>query len=807
MNNTVIIFGGDGYIGWSLAMSVAIKHPHHKVIIVDNQWRRNELIKLGCDSLVPIASMPERLQAFKEVHHQNNILFLKSDIDSKETDDLILTEKPHTIYHLAHQPSAPYSMRGVEEAIFTMKNNEAGNLRLLWAVRQYSPDTHIVKLGSMGQYARIGIDIPEGYHLPEHEGKKAGREVLFHREAEDIYHISKINDTNYIVMACRKWGLRITDVMQSAVFGIVTDEMKGCDLLNTRFDHDEMFGTVLNRFITQVVSGHPLTIYGTGHQRTGLMALRDVITSLTRLMTDIPERGTHRVINHASETDYSINELANVVMDIAKQNHYDVKMTHEHDPRAENDTKKAAYKIATHYLDTHLQRSCLIKVTEETFGIVERYKSRINSNHFIPVISWGKSDNKVLRDKINDNAYFNTDIINDDYWEAFRKDHFPSAKINLNPGTLGTVSAKVISAKKDALHYSEMNGFPLAIYQDFSHKLNEITSLCGELWHAPEYEVSVTHSITQVMNLLSLSMLRVMRTANDNDTPYKVATTTHEHHGGISSFELLPEYEVHYIPDYVMADLEKLAARVKQLQPDVFFMSHVFYDTGNLCSVNEICSIIRANANGCKIIIDAAQSLGLYELPTGKADVIVSSMHKWLFGAYGGGIVWIKNEFAAWIGGLHFGGQHGNDLTLTEMMKSKGGLDFEYYVTVAEALKLYLQTGKETVFQRSCYLADFMRQRLQKVLDEQDLHYVFLNDAPKSPVVSIGFTEYDPYPLYQYLNKHNIHIKCIKDHRIDGTTYHILRIGLPYYESKERLAYTVGEMAFFIREQVKMELV
>ena len=45
----------------------------------------------------------------------------------------------------------------------------------------------------------------------------------------------------------------------------------------TRFDYDEYFGTVLNRFCVQAVIGHPLTVYGEGGQTRGFLNIRDTL--------------------------------------------------------------------------------------------------------------------------------------------------------------------------------------------------------------------------------------------------------------------------------------------------------------------------------------------------------------------------------------------------------------------------------------------------------------------------------------------------------------------------------------------------
>jgi len=150
MRKTILILGGDGYYGWPLAMKIAVQRPDEKIIIADNEWRRNTVKSFGFQTLIPIAKPMERIAAFRQIHGLDNLHYIKMDVDSEKLEEIIEAERPHTIYHLAQQCSAPYSMKGIEEALFTIKNNEGGNMRLLWAVRKHIPDTHIIKLGSFG---------------------------------------------------------------------------------------------------------------------------------------------------------------------------------------------------------------------------------------------------------------------------------------------------------------------------------------------------------------------------------------------------------------------------------------------------------------------------------------------------------------------------------------------------------------------------------------------------------------------------------------------------------------------------------
>ena len=98
----------------------------------------------------------------------------------------------------------------------------------------------------MGEYGTPNIDIEEGYITIEHNGRK---DVLpFPKQPGSFYHLSKVHDSHNIMFACKIWGLRATDLNQGVVYGTMTDEVALDEALINRFDYDEVFGTVLNRF-------------------------------------------------------------------------------------------------------------------------------------------------------------------------------------------------------------------------------------------------------------------------------------------------------------------------------------------------------------------------------------------------------------------------------------------------------------------------------------------------------------------------------------------------------------------------------
>jgi UDP-sulfoquinovose synthase len=798
MKETIIVLGGDGYYGWPIALKLAVTRPETKIIIVDNEWRRNTVCKVGSDSLLPIARLSKRIDAYKEVYGRNNLHQIHMDVNSDALEELIRSEQPHTIYHMAQQCSAPYSMLGLTESLYTINNNEGNNMRLLWAVRKHVPDAHIIKMGSMGEYATSGgIDIAEGYFYPEFNGKKAVSPLPFPRQSDDVYHISKINDSNYLSMACRKWGLRITEVMQSTLFGVYTDEMVNCEDLYTRFDYDDIFGTVVNRFLTQAVAGHPLTVYGKGNQTTGIMPMKDAVNSLELIAGDVPAPGVHKVVNHVTKANCTINELAESVKSLAENLGYDVTINHVFDPRSESDAVKHDIKVIADHVDNNCTTTAFIDVLQETFGIIAKHKDRIHSNvftHHIHAFRGKYTDETVAEEKDT--------VTEEQEWKAFREEYFNTERINLNPGTLGTTSLPVRNVRQSTAITSAIQGNPLGMYEHGRKSLAEIKSLCNELWPSAGYELVVASGTSQTINLLALAMLRSLN--KDAKAPFRVVTSTHEHPGGIGVFEQLPEYEVHYISDEVLNDEEKLKAYVAALQPHVAFISQVYYASGNFSAYELFNNVVKQTTPSCKIILDVTQAIGLHEVPFGAADVLIGSLHKWLFGPHGSGVTWMKQDFHQWLGGLFWNGmnlsteQHLGNITL------QGGQDFIMYSEVLEALKLYKKIGRDVILKRSSHLSDLFKADIKEVFSKFSIKHKILNTGAQAPLLSVALSDFHPFDLYSELNEHGVHCKCIIDYKKDGEKIHILRFGFPYYETTERLKQAISIIEEIVERQLKV---
>jgi len=385
----VLILGLDGYIGWSLALhQLALGN---EVCGVDNFSRRKCVDEVGSWSAIPILPMEKRLEHLKK-EYGNKISFFEGDIiDQQFTNDVVKKFQPDGIVHLAEQPSAPYSMIDQEHTIYTQSNNVIGTLNVVYAIKNHAKKAHLVKLGTMGEYGTPDLDIAEGFIEVEFRGKKAT--IPYPRFAGSWYHWSKVHDSNNVMFACKLWGLRSTDVMQGVVYGTRTKEITEENLF-TRFDFDEVFGTVINRYCAQAVIGHPLTVYGKGGQTRGFLALEDSIQCISILLDNPPQMGDYRVLNQFDE-QYKVRELADRVKRIGDKKGLDVGVQSIENPRLE---KEEHYYKADHDQLKKLGFKATRHIDDEISIMLDdliEHKDRINEKKesIVKILKWqGKSD-------------------------------------------------------------------------------------------------------------------------------------------------------------------------------------------------------------------------------------------------------------------------------------------------------------------------------------------------------------------------------------------------------------------------------
>jgi UDP-sulfoquinovose synthase len=392
----ILILGGDGYLGWPTAMYFSSRG--YEVTVVDNYFRRNACNELDVGMLYPVPTLIERTRIWYE-HTGKEIKVVVGDLTDPEIMRSLFkggieyswaVEKkfsgvPETVIHYAEQPSAPYSLINYKYANITIYNNLLVTNNLMFALRDFSRDTHVIHIGTMGEYGTPNIDIEEGWLEIKHKGKKD--KFLFPRQASSLYHTTKIMDTDLMWFSVRMWDLRITDLMQGPVYGMETEDSVVDERLRTIFNYDEIFGTIVNRFIVQAIVDYPLTVYGKGGQTRGYLNINDTLQCVHMSEKTPAQKGELRIYNQIMET-FSVNELAEMTQSVGQKLGYDVLIKNIENPRREaeehyyNPTYQGLLELGVkpHYLTD--------EVMTEMFRVVEQYKGNIREDVIFRGIKW-----------------------------------------------------------------------------------------------------------------------------------------------------------------------------------------------------------------------------------------------------------------------------------------------------------------------------------------------------------------------------------------------------------------------------------
>jgi UDP-sulfoquinovose synthase len=385
----IAVLGGDGYCGWATALYLSAKG--HQVAIVDNFVRRVWDHELSAQTLTPIQPLSERLRTWLRVSGKTIEYFVGDVTDYDFLLGTFTKFEPEAIVHFAEQRSAPYSMIDRKHAVFTQVNNVVGTLNVLFAMREVLPDSHLVKLGTMGEYGTPNIDIEEGYITIEHNGRKDV--VPYPKQPGSFYHLSKVHDSHNMMFTCKIWGLRATDLNQGVVYGTMTDEVAQDEGLINRFDYDDVFGTVLNRFCVQAAIGQPLTVYGKGGQTRGFLDIRDTVRCIELACLNPAAKGECRVYNQFTE-QFSVLDLAHKVQHAGKVLGLNVEVDHIPDPRVEAEHH---YYNAKHskLIDLGLEPHTLSEsLLDSLVNIAVKYRDRVDPALMLPQVNWREPKNE-----------------------------------------------------------------------------------------------------------------------------------------------------------------------------------------------------------------------------------------------------------------------------------------------------------------------------------------------------------------------------------------------------------------------------
>jgi len=359
---TILLLGSDGYLGHYLTMK--LENDGHAVVTLDSLRRRRLMEKYGMNSVIPY-----ELNA-------DIIMDVQNYFGMKE---VLKNVKPDVIVNLAQEQCPGLSMLNFEEAADTQINNIKAALSLYWAVKEIDYTIPIVQAGTLGEF---------GYENPElvFDGQSfvdQGR-----MGTASFYHISKNQITLNSIYCSKIWGLNIIDIQQTIVEGA----REGVPLY-----YDGIFGTVVNRLMTQAITGEVLR-YGTGNIRRSFLSLEDSMEAFKTMIKNADKVEGYLSVNQFDpESVRSINELIDIVIREAHEYGLEPTVKNIPNPRIEkeNNEVNVEFKILPSF-------GFKPKVTVEdeikhSFPLLLEYKNNIHREKIMPpkFKGWEKPKKKI----------------------------------------------------------------------------------------------------------------------------------------------------------------------------------------------------------------------------------------------------------------------------------------------------------------------------------------------------------------------------------------------------------------------------
>lgn len=225
--------------------------------------------------------------------------------------------------------------------------------------------------------------------------------------------------------------------------------------------------------------------------------------------------------------------------------------------------------------------------------------------------------------------------------------------IYLNTGTFGPLPARVIQAMQASVQDEWQNGrLGTRFFENMTASYSKARRRVGNLLHADEQEIVLTHNTGEGMNVISYGI--------DWHPGDEVITTNHEH---INALGPLYQIRDRFGIKIRIADLGKSAERplVEAIQELVtprtrlIDVSHVTWTTGTVLDIQALGHFGRER--NIPTLIDGAQSAGNIpvDVKALNIDFYAIPIQKWLCGPDGAGSLYIRREAMHYVAPTYVG--------------------------------------------------------------------------------------------------------------------------------------------------------
>jgi isopenicillin-N epimerase len=224
------------------------------------------------------------------------------------------------------------------------------------------------------------------------------------------------------------------------------------------------------------------------------------------------------------------------------------------------------------------------------------------------------------------------------WWRDLRKQFYLADGLFFNTGTFGASPRPVVEAT-----VRHLEAFETVFHQQGIDGAKLFRAL-GALVGAPPELLALTRNTTESMNVVARGI--------DIGPADTIVSTTHEHVGGISCWQLVAKRYgaklVTFTPPLDPASPQELVDAWVAASPPgtrVWSISHVLFSTGLIQPVQALCA--EAKRRGIITVIDGAHPPGMLQLDITAlgCDFYASSPHKWILAPKGAGFLYISPDW------------------------------------------------------------------------------------------------------------------------------------------------------------------
>jgi dTDP-glucose 4,6-dehydratase len=192
----------------------------------------------------------------------------------------------------------------------------------------------ILKVGAMGTYNSLGLALAKGARFMLASTSEVYGDPLVHPQPEEYWGNVNPIGIRGVYDEAKRYAESIT-MAYHRHHRLETRIVRIFNTYGPRMREDD--GRMIPNFITQALSGQPLTIYGDGSQTRSVQYVDDLIEGSFRLM----KSSEARPVNVGNPVEYSVREVAEMIAELSGGESEIV-----HEPLPEDDPKRRCPEIS-----------------------------------------------------------------------------------------------------------------------------------------------------------------------------------------------------------------------------------------------------------------------------------------------------------------------------------------------------------------------------------------------------------------------------------------------------------------------------